>query len=169
MKKNLLPVAILTLSLNGLVHAQKALPVESNLFIEALKTGSATAPLPEQFKTVIDEIRAETKDSGPVVLEARRISRFVQQPRCGRIGFVLAQPTSKVYWPRFGGQLNICEDGLPPWQVCEGQKALVPAGSKCKDGQSAKNTAEVDASIQGAISGGSLTPDLIPSESLGRE
>lgn len=87
-----------------------------SVFMIALENGTATAPLDSngQYSVAISAIRERTGDNGPVVVLARRIASFKEQPRCGRVAFIVAQPSSHTAWTDMGGELNICDDGNPP-------------------------------------------------------
>ncbi|NHR07789.1 hypothetical protein HA052_21600 [Chromobacterium haemolyticum] len=128
-----------------------------SFFVQALVNGSAESAMPtnKALSSQIMALQKLTNNKGPITLQAQRVKRFTQQQRCGRVLFIPYQAASNTAWPQLGGQINICEDGLPPWQVCGNDPHLVPPGHKCKDGSSAHNTQEVEAAIQEAIAAGS--------------
>nr|AJL34949.1 hypothetical protein pBPS066 [Burkholderia pseudomallei] len=127
----------------------------------ALANGTASAPLDEhgQYAQAISAIQARTGDHGPVVVLARRVATFKEQPRCGRVAYIVAQPTSHIAWTDMGGELNICDDGNPPLRMCKAQSGkLVLPDSNCSDGSTPVDTPEVAAAISSAISAGGLDP-----------
>jgi len=127
----------------------------------ALANGSASAPLDDhgQYAQAISAIQARTGDHGPVVVLARRVAAFKEQSRCGRVAYIVAQPTSHIAWTDMGGELNICDDGNPPLRMCKAQAGkLVLPDSVCADGASPVDTPEVQAAISDAISAGGLDP-----------
>lgn len=127
----------------------------------ALANGSASAKLDDngQYAVAISAIHKRTGDSGPVVVLARRVVEFKDQPRCGRVAFVVAQPSSNVAWSDMGGELNICDDGNPPLRICKANPGkLVLADSACADGSSPVDTPEVAHAIKNAAAAGGLDP-----------
>lgn len=127
----------------------------------ALADGSASAKLDDngQYAVAISAIHKRTGDNGPVVVLARRIVKFKEQPRCGRVAFIVAQPSSNIAWSDMGGELNICDDGNPPLRACKGNPGkLVLADSACADGSSPVDTPEVAAAIKNAAASGGLGP-----------
>ncbi len=127
----------------------------------ALTNGSASAKLDDngQYAAAIAAIHKRTGDTGPVVVLARRVQSFKDQPRCGRVAFVVAQPSSKILWTDMGGELNICEDGNPPLRACKANpRKLVLPDSACSDGSTPVDTAEVAAAIRRATAAGGLDP-----------
>ncbi|WP_124648996.1 hypothetical protein [Burkholderia stagnalis] len=127
----------------------------------ALAKGAASAPLDEhgQYAQAISAIQARTGDHGPVVVLARRVAAFKGQPRCGRVAYIIAQPTSQIAWTDMGGELNICDDGNPPLRMCKAQSGkLVLPDSICSDGSHPVDTPEVAAALSNAISAGGLDP-----------
>lgn len=146
----------------GLLHAVQA--GDMNLFVRALTTGSASAPLPTEgkFSPAIKSLQTLTGDTGPIIIEARRIVRFQQQAHCGRVGFIIVQPSAKRGWPELGGQLNICEDGAPPWKFCKGlPNVLVAPNQACADKSPSLDTPEVAQAIRDAIASGSLSESQV--------
>lgn len=143
----------------------QAMNTESlNLFVRALKSGSASAPLPHdgQFGPAIKTIQKLAGDQGPIMIEAWRISRFKQQALCGRVGFTIVQPSSKRSWPELGGQLNICESGTPPWRMCKDKpNVLVPPDQRCPDKSNSVDTPEIAKAIETALASGSLSEDQV--------
>ncbi|WP_175816904.1 hypothetical protein [Burkholderia diffusa] len=127
----------------------------------ALANGSASAPLDAhgQYAQAISAIQTRTGDHGPVVILARRVAAFKEQSRCGRVAYIVAQPTSHIAWTDMGGELNICDDGNPPLRMCKAQAGkLVLPDSVCPDGAAPVDTPEVSAAISSAISAGGLDP-----------
>lgn len=144
----------------ALAAAVQAQPV--SLFVEALQSGRASSPLPvdRPFKSGVAAIEARTGRHGQVEILAWRIERFTQQSKCGRIGFIPYQATSNSAFPEMGGELNICEDGMPPLRVCA-NVGLVPYTAKCPDGTAPQDTDEVKAAIAAALSRGGLTQQQV--------
>ena len=135
-----------------------------NVFVEALEKGQSKAPFPAdpRFTQAVSEIKRSTGDDGPLFVEAIRTIRFAEQPRCGRIAFIITQPSSRRAWPELGGQINLCKDGLPPWQICSDQpNTLIPPGKPCKNGTAPQNTKEVQSAIDDAIAEGGLSQQRI--------
>lgn len=152
-------LAVTVPSLAASAYAETSAP---NVFAQALVVGEASAPAPSEplFQKAFAAVRARTGDPGPLVLIAKRVTRFAGQSRCGRVAFALAQPSSHKVFPQLGGEINVCEDGLPPLQVCADQPSiLVPPSAHCANGTRPHNTAEVDAAIQSSIARGSLSPE----------
>jgi hypothetical protein len=138
--------------------------VPISIFTEALEKGSATTDLPldDKFASLAKAIKDRTGDDGPIVIYAKLIKRFSIQKNCGRIAFVVAQPSAHIAWDDLGGQLNICEDGQPPKKECKSDPAqLYPAGAICPDGTHSQNTTEVEEAIKQALSTGGLTHDQV--------
>jgi hypothetical protein len=132
-----------------------------NVFIDALNNGTASVEILDtpNLAKMVAELN-KTRSDGPLVMVAQRITRFENQPRCGRVAFIITQPSSNSAWPQMGGQLNICQDGLPPWQICANDPSVfVPPGHQCRDGSSPINTAEVQHSIDAAVASGSFSPE----------
>lgn len=144
----------------ALASIAQAQPV--SFFVEALQNGRASAPLPADgpFKSGVTAIEARTGRQGSVEIVAWRIERFTQQAKCGRIGFIPHQAVSKTAFPEMGGELNICEDGMPPLRVCA-NVGLVPHSAKCPDGTAPQDTEEVKASIAAALARGGLTQQQV--------
>lgn len=136
----------------------------ANVFLNALNTGESTAPLlvTDTTAPVIRAMQHSTGNSGDIMIHAHLIKRFVQQSHCGRIEFNLEQPSSKHVWPEIGGQFNICEDGLPPWRICEANpKVLVPPDASCPNGQRSIDTPEIHAAIEDSLKHGSLSREQV--------
>lgn len=135
-----------------------------NLFVKALKEGKSSSPVPNDPKVayMIQSIQAKTHDNGPLNIEVFRVARFTQQPSCGRVSFVISQPSSKATFPQLGGDLNICESGMPPWRICKGtQEPLIPPGGTCPDKSTPQDTPEVIAAIQSSLTNGSRTHEEV--------
>lgn len=142
-------------------HAQFA---DDNVFVRAVVKGAASAPLSNgpETQSARQAVERRTGSNAPLYIEAKRIVRFAQQPSCGRVVFIIAQPATHTAWQDMGGQLNICSDGEPPMRACRGAPdKLVPAEAACADGTRPVDTAEVNAAIQDAIRGGSLPTDTL--------
>lgn len=134
----------------------------TNVFVKALKDGEASIPLPNEagFSPMRKALQAKTGDSSEIYIKARRLERFTQQARCGRIVFAITQPSKNIAWIDLGGQLNICEDGTPPWRACPDKPTvLVPPNSKCADKSEPMDTLEVKAAIEKSLANGGLTKD----------
>lgn len=131
-----------------------------NVFAAALIRGRATAPIPlrpGQFTKILETLQARSGSTEPVSILAARVLSFKQQPRCGRVQFAFGQPTAKIVFAAFAGQMNVCEDGQPPLRTCPDRPGvLVPASDACKDGRPAVDTEEVAAAIRAA---GGLTQE----------
>lgn len=141
--------------------------MEMNLFVKALQDGTASEPLTAngQFTTLQAKLQRQTGDSSPIIIRAARLLKFKQQARCGRIAFALVQPSSNHVWPQLGGQLNICEDGLPPWRICANQHdRLVRYNAKCTDGSQPVDSPEVAQAISNAIATGEVSPEQASKE-----
>lgn len=132
----------------------------------ALRDGRTRTALPESqgAQLVAQRIQRQTGSQGTVTVEFVRIARFVSQPRCGRVGYALYQESSNTYWPQFGGQLNICDDGAPPLRTCKGSAELVRPESQCGDGSFPVDTPEITAAIATAVAGGSMTGEQFKSK-----
>ena len=134
----------------------------ANVIVRALVDGRASEPLPDLLvlRQAVAAMQQQSGDAGAIVVQAMRLQRFVQQARCGRVVFGMSQPSSHKAWPALGGELNICEDGLPPLRVCKDRpNVLVPPSSTCRDGSSPQDTIEVAAAISAALNRGGLTVD----------
>ncbi|MCX4151023.1 MULTISPECIES: hypothetical protein [Paraburkholderia] len=133
-----------------------------NVFSHAVVDGTASAPLPDipTFQNAIRIVQQRTGSDAPLAIYAERITRFQNQPRCGRVVFMIGQPATHKAWKDMGGQLNICEDGGPPLRMCPGKPdVLLPVDAMCPGGTRPVDTPEVTAAIQQAVAQGSLTPD----------
>lgn len=139
--------------------AASGVAVES-VFIGALREGYAQMPL-ESSPSTATMIEAAHKQSGstaPLFIKAYRIEKFINQPTCGRVGFVLTQPATGKIWPKVGGEFNICEDGTAPLRMCAGEHGqLKPPDAVCANGQPPVDTAEVSAAIRRSIARGGLS------------
>ncbi len=157
MKTEKLIIAVFLLSACGFCGAQPM-----SIFAEALLNGRATAPLPSDsvFNSGVQAIQSRTGKTGPVEVIAWRIERFTQQAHCGRVGFITFQPSSNTAFPEMGGELNVCEDGMPPLRLCP-DIGLVPYSAKCKDGSAPSETAEVKEAIARALARGGLTREQV--------
>ena len=142
--------------LPAVAHAQVA---PDSPMVRALREGRATAPLPGSrgARLVAQKIMEQTGSTDEVTVEFLRIVRFEAQSSCGRVAFGLYQKSSNTFWGQFSGQMNICEDGMPPRRQCNGQAGLVPADTLCRDGSYPTQTAEIKAAIAKSIADGSLT------------
>ena len=133
---------------------------KNGVFAQALVNGTASAPVPlmnKQFAPVIHALQEKTHDAGPIMIQAKRLFKFQQQSRCGRVIFTLAQPSSDSVWS-IGGQLNVCEDGLPPWGICkEKPTILVAPTDRCLDKSAPQDTPEVAQAIKDALANGDLS------------
>jgi hypothetical protein len=144
-----------------LTHAQG--DSQSGVFAEALIEGTTSAPVPshEEFAAVIRVLQAQTHDSGPILIKARRLFRFEQQAQCGRVIFSLTQPSSNTEWP-IGGQLNVCEDGLPPWRICKDKPdVLIAPQDRCPDNTEPQDTPEVAKAVKDALAKGDLSHEQV--------
>jgi hypothetical protein len=150
-------VAVALAALATFAHAQP-----SSFLVEALQKGSASAPLPAEgpFKSGVSAIESRTGHQGSVEILAWRIERFTQQANCGRVGFIPHQPASKTAFPEMGGELNICDDGMPPLRFCAAL-GLVPFSARCPDGASPQDTDEVKAAIAAALTRGGLSQQQV--------
>ncbi|WP_371765504.1 hypothetical protein [Massilia sp.] len=154
MMRSLLAFAVVTFSVTASAQMSPDSPM-----VLALRDGRASTALPESqgAHLVAQRIQRQTGSQDAVTIEYVRITRFVSQPRCGRVGYTLYQKSSNTYWAQFGGQLNICDDGAPPLRACKGSAELVRADSQCADGSFPVDTPEITASIAKAVAGGSMT------------
>jgi hypothetical protein len=140
--------------------AQAANFADANLFVQALVEGSANAAPASTDATepVFQRLRASTGNPGPFLMVAKRLVRFEQQSKCGRVVFMLTQPGAHRGWPDIGGQLNICENGSPPWRVCKKQPTvLVPHDQACSDATPSVDTPEVAKAVATALANGGLS------------
>lgn len=140
-------------------HADAA---PSSVFTQAIMDGEATAPLSNdgQFAKAIAAIKHRTGDSGTVVIYATRVAKFQQQPHCGRVSYVIGQPSSHTAYRDMAGQFNMCDDGSPPLRMCAGHpEKLVPYDSICADMTRPVDTPEVAAAIAAALAAGGMTPE----------
>jgi hypothetical protein len=129
--------------------------------VQALREGRASAPVPqsEGAQLIVRKIKEASDSQGEVSIEFFRITRFVSQATCGRVGYGLYQQSSNTFWGQFGGQMNICDDGTAPQRECKGQPGLVLPDAKCEDGSVPIDTAEVKAAIEKAVADGSMTAE----------
>jgi len=131
-----------------------------NVFAEALINGRATTPVPQrpgQPSKVLARLQAISGSTEPVTIIAARVTKFTQQPHCGRVQFAFGQPLAHVIFKSFAGQMNVCEDGQPPLRVCADRPGvLVPAAAACANGRPPVDTDEVAAAIRNA---GGMTHD----------
>ncbi len=129
-----------------------------SFFADALTSGKSTmnAPVDATFSAAQQVIQQKTGSSGELQFIAWRIQKFTQQSKCGRVGFVAYQPSTGTAFPEIGGELNICEDGMPPLRECAAI-GLVPVSAKCPDGSAPSDTKEVRDAISDAIKRGGLT------------
>jgi hypothetical protein len=134
----------------------------TNLFLDALTQGHSSALLPKSQinDKVIEMLRDRSQSSGPIFQEAFLMYRFKEQPHCGRLEFFITQPSSQSVWREMGGQLNLCENGEAPMQLCT-KGMLIPNGLTCPDKTKPVDTDEIKESIKRAVAQGSLTPALL--------
>ena len=156
------------LSLAGVFGSSQVIAAESvtalpNVFAAALIDGVSSAPAPQRSAAMartLQAMQAESGSSEPISIVAIRVVKFAEQPRCGRVRFVLAQPASKRVWPAMGGQMNVCEDGQPPLRTCpELSGVLVPANAACLGGKPPIDTPEIAAAIRAAVAAGGITQE----------
>jgi hypothetical protein len=161
MKKIVSFVLVLAALSTPIAHAQQI--SAATVFAQALIEGSATSPLPsnKQLDLLVQAFQRKTNDSGPVVIQAKRLFRFKQQSRCGRVIFSVVQPSSGVVLSP-GGQLNVCEDSLPPWRVCKNNPTvLISPQDHCHDNSEPQDTPEVDQAIKNALANGDLSQSQV--------
>jgi hypothetical protein len=150
------------LGLAGMLAASAAAgqTLAPNVFADALINGRATAPVPQragQASKVLARLQTISGSTEPVSIIAARVTRFTQQPHCGRVQFAFGQPQAHVIFKSFAGQMNVCEDGQPPLRVCPDRLGvLVPAAATCANGRPPVDTDEVAAAVRGA---GGMTHD----------
>lgn len=136
-----------------------------NVFADALINGRATSPVPQrpgQTSKVLARLQAISGSAEPVSIIAARVTRFSQQPHCGRVQFAFGQSQAHVIFKSFAGQMNVCEDGQPPLRVCADRPGvLVPAAASCANGQPPVDTDEVAAAIR--IAGGMTHDEMLHS------
>ena len=134
-----------------------------NVFAAALIQGRATAPMPLRpghFTKILETLQARSGSNEPVSILAARVLTFKQQPRCGRVQYAFGQPTAKIIFAAFAGQMNVCEDGQPPLRTCPDRPGvLVPATGMCSGGKPPIDTEEVAAAIRAATAAGGLTQE----------
>ncbi len=134
----------------------------NGVFAQALIDGTATAPIPahKELDLALQSIQARTHDNGPVFISAKRLFRFKQQARCGRVIFTIVQPSRNAVFP--GGQLNVCEDGLPPWRICKDKPGfLIAPQDRCPYNSEPQHTAEVAQAIKDALANGDLSREQV--------
>jgi hypothetical protein len=155
-----LTLSVAALAVPGIGHAEGETP--KSVLTTAVVKGSASAPLLDipQYAKMIQAVQQRTGSSGPLMIYAQRMTSFKDQPRCGRVAYIIAQPSSNMAWSQMGGQLNICDNGDPPWRMCNGDpRKLVPANADCPDHSATADAPEVAAAIQAALDHGGLTPE----------
>lgn len=139
----------------------------TSVFTEALTKGQASVELPndQQFAPLVQAIRGRTGSNGQIMVFAKLITRFKEQPTCGRVAFLVSQPSAHIAWDDLGGQLNICQDGLPPKKMCKSHPGhFYSVGASCPDGTPAQDTAEVEAAIKQALATGGLSNEQVKSK-----
>jgi hypothetical protein len=159
MIKKLMIIGAIFISANS--HAEN-IP-NSNVFVQALINSEATAPVPkqQQFEQAIQSLQAQTQDTGPILIQAKRLLRFKEQVQCGRIKFWFIQPSSGKSWP-MGGQLNICENGQPPLRMCKDKPGfLISPNGHCPDRSEPQDTLEVAQAIKDALAKGDLSQEQV--------
>ena len=133
---------------------------QNGVFAQAIIDGSASTPvsiLNKQFSPMIRELQSKTHDNGQILVQVKRLFKFKDQPKCGRVLFSLTQPSSNTTWP-IGGQLNICEDGMPPLGICKDNPTLlIPRFERCSDKSEPQDTPEVAKAISDALAQGDST------------
>lgn len=135
-----------------------------NVFTEALINGEARSPLQDQaeLQAAVKHLQEQAQNSSPLIIQVRRVKRFQQQPKCGRIAFFITQPDSGSLWPDIGGQLNICEDGTPPQRVCANKPdVLISSSEKCSDNTEPQDTLEIKEAIRVALDEGGLNQEQV--------
>ena len=162
MRANILKIGFVSIVifLVGSVYAD----TDVNVFTEALINGKAHSSLPEQpeLQAIARYLQEQTHSTAPLVIEARLVKRFQQQPQCGRVAFFITQPDRHDLWPELGGQLNICEDGTPPLQVCANKPdVLISPSERCFDNTKPQDTLEVKEAIRIALDEGGLNQEQV--------
>ncbi len=140
-----------------------------NVFVVALEKGDSSTPAPVTRNTaaVYQMLQQQAGSTAPIMIHAHLIKRFINQKHCGRIVFWLEQPESKHAWPQIGGEFNICEDGFPPWRICQDHPAdLVPPDATCSDGKPSIDTPEVRAAIEESLKQGALSREQVRQQLL---
>ena len=84
-----------------------------------------------------------------------RLFRFKQQSQCGRVLVVPVLEKSHKAIRNMALQLNICEDGKPPLQTCNGKDLVFP-DYLCPNGGRPHFTKEVQASVDKAQADGGV-------------
>ena len=129
----------------------------SNPFVEGFVKGKYRAEFNDpRFVRVAKELKEQTKSDAALYFVVERLLTFKIQTKCGRVKFWIEQPATQTKWEQLGGELNICEDGLPPWGVCANNQPA-PVNGKCADGSPPQQTAEVKEAIQAAVDKGGST------------
>jgi hypothetical protein len=126
--------------------------------VRALSEGRISVPLPPSpgAMQAAQKIQAKTGNAGEVTVEYFVVTKFLGQGTCGRVGYGLYQRSTNTLWGQFGGQLNVCANGMPPLRTCGGSAVLVPAGKICPDGSMSEDTPEVKDAIAAALAAGGL-------------
>ena len=155
---------IFTLTLISTQTLAKTASEQNGIFAQAIIDGSASTPvsiLNKQFSPMIRELQSKTHDNGQILVQVKRLFKFKDQPKCGRVLFSLSQPSSNTTWP-IGGQLNVCEDGLPPLGICKDKPTtLVSRLERCSDNSEPQDTPEVAQAIKDALANGDSTHEQI--------
>ena len=149
-------------NLAALGFALSSSAFSGNAFTDALINGRGESELQvtpglQKFAAELQQVLGSSK---PLIVRAALVNRFASQSRCGRIAFSVETAEGRTF-KGLGGHLNVCEDGLPPLQECEGSTALVPPGHMCANGKSAKFTQEVQDAIRASIKAGDATSDQL--------
>jgi hypothetical protein len=163
---------ILGLYLGLAAMCASATQMDMSPFTEALIKGEAQAPLPNDriFAGLKELIQKKTGDSGDIIIKAFRIQQFKTQANCGRVGFIIMQPSSNIALPELGGQLNICNDGQPPLRECkETPGQLYQPDHKCPNGKPAVDTHEAAEAINQALKSGGLSHQQAKAKSFNAE
>jgi hypothetical protein len=134
------------------VHAQMS---PDSPIVRALIEGRTAGPLPVSPEAMLaaKKIKAKTADEGEVTVEYFVVTKFLGQGTCGRVVYGLYQRSTNTFWGQFGGQLNVCANGLPPQRACNSGE-LVNAGELCPDGSLSHDTPEVKQAIAAALAAG---------------
>ena len=152
MKKLLLALSFGAISLSAIA--------QENPILDALAHGEATYSLNSdpKYAKVVQALQKSTKNDGEIIMRFKLVTKFKQQPTCGRVSFWGEQPSTNTKWGQMGGDINYCEDGMPPLRICaENPKQLVAPDANCKGGKAPIDTPEIAAAIKYSLDHGGMT------------
>ncbi len=143
-------ISLLLITFSALASAQAENPAAHALINGSAQMEFGSDPQSQAQKKFIFDKTGEDSYLG-----IYRLLRFKHQSQCGRVLVVPVLANSHKAIRNMAMQLNICEDGKPPLETCNG-KDLVFADYLCPNGGRPHFTKEVQAAVDKAQAEGGI-------------